>query len=410
MSLQTLRVARVEAAGLRFAQYAGEPVLAQHGRIAGLLQRHLSPLLASLYARGVATADGRYLEWYTDLAGQPVPLAQLSGPARAAAEQVLGERLAAVRALGVRLAGQGDGASAELLRLVCGAPGPERVYVINGQPVVTGWGLEGEAPAALVEPEPVPVAVPSGSRWGAWLVGLGLVGTLAGLALWWWRPWEVRPVGPTPAQAELARLQDEAGALGRELVALEEALAARRAACPKPEVKPPPVPEPTPEPPEPEPPKVVVPKPPKPPKPPKKVAPAKPPDLPADRWRKGDLSMLEGCWVLGRDALDSLGSGGKAIRGIERAGRMCFGRDGTGTRESRSEFPGEPPITCSAPITAWFEGDTLRTRQPQVKCSTPGYTWNGPPNALSCKRIDDNTALCHDGRGYEREFRREKGG
>jgi hypothetical protein len=220
----------------------------------------------------------------------------------------------------------------------------------------------------------------------------------------------VRPAGPTPAQAELARLQDEAAALGRELVALEEALAARRAACPKPEVKPPPVPEPTPEPPEPEPPKVVVPKPPKPPKPPKKVAPAKPPDLPADRWRKGDLSMLEGCWVLGRDAPSTLAiGGGRQLRGTDRAGRLCFGRDGAGTRDKVSEYAGHPRISCSAPITAWFEGDTLRTRQPVVDCK-PTTRWNAEPNWLKCRRIDDNTALCRDGLNFEHEFRRERQG
>ena len=346
MTLHTLRVARVEATGQRFALYAGQPVLAQHGRIDGLLRRQLSPLLASLFARGSTTADGRYLEWYTDLSGQPVPLGQLAGSARESVEGLLRERLGAVRGLGARLQSQGDADAAELLRLICGMPAVGNVYVVGGQPVIVGWGLEGTAPAVLVEPERVPAAPPRGWRWGRWL-WLLIVGLLVALALL-----GLRYCAQLPSRAaveELARLRDEEGVLRRQVDELERALASKRAACPKPEVKPLP-PEPPPEPPPPEPPPAPEPAPP-PPEPPKPKPPPKKADLPADRWRKGDLSMLEGCWVLGRDAVSVLGDvqTGKTVRGVKHAERLCLNRNGTGTREMRVDYPGGQPTTsCSA--------------------------------------------------------------
>lgn len=408
MTLHTLRVARVEATGQRFALYAGQPVLAQHGRIDGLLRRQLSPLLASLFARGSTTADGRYLEWYTDLSGQPVPLGQLAGGARENVEGLLRERLGAVRGLGARLAAQGDADAAELLRLICGMPALGNVYVVGGQPVIVGWGLEGTAPAALVEPEPVPAALPRGWRWGRWLWLLVVV-LLVALALL-----GLRHCAQVPSQAavdELGRLRDEEGALRREIEELERRLAARRASCPKPELKqPPPERSPEPPPPEPRPAPESAPPPPEPPKPkpPKPKPQPKKADLPADRWRKGDLSMLEGCWVLGRDAVSVLGDvqTGKNVRGVKHAERLCLNQNGTGTREMRADYPGRPTTSCSAPVTIWFEGDTLRTRQPKVQCK-PSTEWLSEPNWLSCRRVSDTTALCRDGLGFEHEFRRE---
>jgi hypothetical protein len=103
------------------------------------------------------------------------------------------------------------------------------------------------------------------------------------------------------------------------------------------------------------------PRPPEPPKPAvaeRKPPPAKPPDLPEDRWKKGDLALLKGCWRLGRDAQTNLRlPGGQVLAGHDRAGRICFDDNGHGTREKSSEFPGQPTIKCRAPVTASFQGD-----------------------------------------------------
>src|SRR5579864_2005248 len=174
------------------------------------------------------------------------------------------------------------------------------------------------------------------------------------------------PPDPTPALK--ASLQDTA-ADGRTLAAerdrLEAALNGKVAAC-------------------------------RPIEPPKPVEAAKPPPpppapapLPADRWANKDLGLLQGCWRLGRDTESTLtkGIGGRAELCTVKAGRICFGANGTGQRETTSLCPTAGTVRCSAPITATFGNDgTLGTRQPVVKCNPPSTVWNGPVNALSCRR------------------------
>jgi hypothetical protein len=195
------------------------------------------------------------------------------------------------------------------------------------------------------------------------------------------------PAPPDPTPMLKASL-DEAAADGRklavELAALDADLKRRVAQCKPPEPpKPPPV----------------VQAPPPPPKPP-------PAPLPADRWAQKDLSMLEGCWRLGRDTRGSIS--GRSEPCDVKAGRICFGANGSGQRQSTANCPGTGTITCAAPITARFGNDsTLNTTQPPVSCTPTRAQWTGPPNALNCRRISDTLALCRDGLNFEYEFRRE---
>src|SRR5689334_22648961 len=55
------------------------------------------------------------------------------------------------------------------------------------------------------------------------------------------------------------------------------------------------------------------------------------PPLPAERWSKGDLGTLKGCWVLGRDVpmLHTFADGRKEQVTI-KAGRICFDNQGGG--------------------------------------------------------------------------------
>jgi hypothetical protein len=204
------------------------------------------------------------------------------------------------------------------------------------------------------------------------------------------------PPPPDPAiglKADLDGASAEEARLRATLASLHDELNRRYALCRPPE--PPP-------------------KPPEPPKPPpvvehKPSPPPKPPDIPEDRWAKKDLSLLKGCWRLGRDANTNLSlPNGGVVRGLDRAGRICFGDNGQGTREKTSEFPGQPAIRCRAPITARFANDgTLRTTQPRVTCSPSQFFWTDRPNYLTCRRISDTVALCRDTLGSEHEFRRE---
>jgi hypothetical protein len=140
------------------------------------------------------------------------------------------------------------------------------------------------------------------------------------------------------------------------------------------------------------------PPPPEPPKPPS--TPPKP--LDSERWAKKDLSLLEGCWRLGRQTVGRINTEECAVP----EGRICFGAGGTGRRETSYNCRVAGALKCEAPITSRFNNDgTLSTTQPKVTCSR-GMTWNERENWLNCRRVSDTLALCRDGIGFEHEFRR----
>ncbi|MDI1287657.1 MAG: hypothetical protein PSV46_24955 [Reyranella sp.] len=200
------------------------------------------------------------------------------------------------------------------------------------------------------------------------------------------------PVPPDPTPVLKASL-DEAAADGRklaaELAALEADIKRRLAQCkPVEPPKPPPLPKPAP--------------------PPVVQAPPPPPPLPADRWAQKDLTMLQGCWRLGRDTRASIALGARSETCEVKAGRICFQGNGSGQRETTSVCPATGPLRCVAPVTARFGNDaTLGTSQPVVRCDVAGTSWNGPENSLTCRRINDALAICRDRLGFEHEFRRE---
>jgi hypothetical protein len=198
------------------------------------------------------------------------------------------------------------------------------------------------------------------------------------------------PPDPTPAlKASLDEVEGDGRKLHAELAALETEIKAKLAQC-KPVEPPKPVP------------------PPKPVEPPKPPVAAAPPPLPADRWEKRDLGMLQGCWRLGRDTEANIALGNRTERCAVRAGRICFGNNGGGERQTTASCPSTGVVSCSAPITARFGNDnTLGTTQPQVPCRPSSASWNGPPNSLTCRRVSDTLALCRDKLNFEYEFRRE---
>ncbi len=192
------------------------------------------------------------------------------------------------------------------------------------------------------------------------------------------------PADPAPVlKTALDEVVADSRKLAAELAALEADIKRRLAQCkpvepPKPAPKPPPVVQ------------------------------APPPSLPADRWAQKDLTMLQGCWRLGRDTRGSLDQSGRSETCEVKAGRICFGSNGGGERQATSVCPSTGTITCTAPITARFgNDDTLGTTQPAVRCSPPTAQWNGPPNSMTCRRVSDTLALCRDRLNFEHEFRRE---
>jgi hypothetical protein len=194
------------------------------------------------------------------------------------------------------------------------------------------------------------------------------------------------PTDPTPVlKAALDEAQAEDKRLKAELAALSADLRKKVAQCKPVEAKPPP-----------------------PPPPPPVAKPAPPAPLPADRWAQKDLGLLQGCWRLGHDTQGTLGLYGRTERCAIRAGRICFGANGSGERESTAQCPSAGTIRCAAPITARFgNDDTLGTTQPVVRCRPGDTSWSGPPNSLTCRRISDTLAICRDRLNFEHEFRRE---
>ena len=196
-----------------------------------------------------------------------------------------------------------------------------------------------------------------------------------------------RVAGPDPAAVAAldaamdAQRRANADAAQR-IAALEEQV--RSHACPEPPPPPPPQP-----------------KPPPPPPPPKPQA-----ELEADRWNKGDLTILEGCWRLGKDSQSSVSFSGRTEVCTNKAGQICFGRDGRGTRTSRVECRGGQTISCEAPINGSFSGDRLQTTQRKVRCQPATFTWDDNRNAMTCRRVNDSLAICRDAEGFEHEFRR----
>jgi hypothetical protein len=134
------------------------------------------------------------------------------------------------------------------------------------------------------------------------------------------------------------------------------------------------------------------------------------PPLPAERWSKGDLATLKGCWVLGRDApMVHTSADGRKEQVTVKAGRICFDDRGGGLHE-QVMVGATARWDCKAPTTAkfWSNG-TLVTNQPAVMCDgQPPTKWAA--TQLTCHRVSDELALCDrvDRSGYGQvEFRRE---
>lgn len=132
-------------------------------------------------------------------------------------------------------------------------------------------------------------------------------------------------------------------------------------------------------------------------------------DFPAERWIKGDLSVLKGCWQLGRDtSMSHRFADGRTEKVVTKAGRLCFDDNGTGLHERITIGPGER-WDCKAPITAKFwNNGTFVANQPDVMCEgSPPVQWAAM--RLACRRVSDTMAICHttDHSGHtEVEFRR----
>ena len=184
---------------------AAVELFGHYDEVTTILLRHLPPSTATMLAR--PEVHGDVVEWYSELQGQPYLLgnSEREQQARKQAEGLISQRLATVDKLRAELLQKGS-ISAEqatlLERMVDAAQHDSiQIYIVNKQPVITGWGL-GKKPIPV--PPPV-VPVPSKSLGWLWLLPLLLL-LLGGLAWWlFFRPEPVQSQPMEPVKIEISK-------------------------------------------------------------------------------------------------------------------------------------------------------------------------------------------------------------
>ena len=134
---------KTDLAGLQPLLLRGQTVHALHQRLTDQLSARGAP--AALFAEPITGAGA--ISWYGEAAGEPQPLPTLSSARRAEAEAALTRQLQALEPL------LDDAEIGPLLRRALVLPNADSILVLDGQIILTGWGLEAreiaEDPAAL---------------------------------------------------------------------------------------------------------------------------------------------------------------------------------------------------------------------------------------------------------------------
>ena len=195
------RLARVN---LEQQNVAAVELFGHYDEIVSLLNRYLPPSTASMLAR--PEVNGNVVEWYSELQGQPYLLGntEREQATRKQAETLISQRLDAVDKLRTDLLQKGTITTeqATLLESLIEAAQHDsiQIYVVNKQPVITGWGL-GKKPMPVVPPAPVAKKF----RWWLWLLPLLLL-LLGGLAWWlYFRPEPIQTEPVTPVKIEISK-------------------------------------------------------------------------------------------------------------------------------------------------------------------------------------------------------------
>jgi len=134
---------KTDLAGLQPLLLRGQTVHALHQRLTDQLTARGAP--AALFAEPITGAGA--ISWYGEAAGEPQPLPTLSSARRAEAEAALARQLQALEPL------LDDAEIGPLLRRALVLPNADSILVLDGQIILTGWGLAAreiaEDPAAL---------------------------------------------------------------------------------------------------------------------------------------------------------------------------------------------------------------------------------------------------------------------
>ncbi|MEB3323322.1 MAG: hypothetical protein VKI81_10915, partial [Synechococcaceae cyanobacterium] len=190
--------------GVRPLGVQGQQVIDAHRQLTAVVRSRLGPEVAAMFARPERASDGASIDWYSEYAGEIRPLSDLATAERQAAEEDIGRKVAAVRALGQTLAAAEGGAQTigEMLLRAVTLPDPEQIHLVGNHPVLVLWGFEpeGEVPGYVPDLPPVQPAAPAPSMevaalgagaepggaargWLRWLLLLPLLALLLFLAL-----------------------------------------------------------------------------------------------------------------------------------------------------------------------------------------------------------------------------------
>lgn len=267
------RIASLDGTGLTALGAQGQLVVDAHRQLTAILKTRLGPRHAALLARPERATNGPSIDYYA--AGPATPFAMLPAEARAAATARRDKLINEIIALADRLMAEGDASAlvGHLLKLAVLTPSEQHHMLVNGEPVLTGWGhaATGQAIPALPErtpPPPSPPAVPALSAmpaaelasipatpaaaarrgfwgWLGWLLPLLLGLILLALLLKACEPLPAAVVdvpGPATAAVDPTLAEtDRAKALQAELAALKADLEKQQlASCVIPPADPPP--------------------------------------------------------------------------------------------------------------------------------------------------------------------------
>jgi len=225
-----LRIARTQISTFLPADRQEEKPFNQYKRISTLVKKHLSPVTASVFAQPILQDDSDYVEWYSDLQGQPEPLLSLPENQQLKVKEILTNRLASISKLAEQIP-QLEPSSADLQDLLQQAvqfPGDKAVYVINGQPVIIFWGIPDPTSPSVPTPttniaDPETLATPVTKKTPRSLFRIGLlllsIALLAGL--FWLSKQPINWQEYNPFLDEYQLLLDEVNAAENDCPALE---------------------------------------------------------------------------------------------------------------------------------------------------------------------------------------------
>ena len=337
---------------------AGMEAGAARARLAALLARTTGPETAGLFA---AVSEKAGLRAFDAPEGAVARLDDLDETGQAMLRAEIGRVLSELRRAATLAAEVDPARDGDLPALVAAArevPGLDCIFAHEGRPVLAGWGL---APithprglgllAALDDGRPPERAAPSHLKLlAASAAALVVLGAVAAVAMPVVAPkflpdatCQIAP-GQLDRLGELHRAQAEEAALRNRIAEALRLVGQRRVGCP--------------------------------------VAQA----LPAERWDRGDLAMLEGCWNLDSSLALVHTRTGEPIP--VRSWRMCFDRQGAGTQV----MVFGDGTTCSGDAQASFDRprlmiDTLRN----TPCDRNIHVVR---SLAACERVGEDRASC----------------